>query len=122
MYTAVVLDAESVAKLMAKFEFDMPDGWTVKAHHMTTNMGKAANGPAAAFVGQTVDLKVVSLARDNKVMAVGVECEVPSVNTHKHVTLAVNEAGGGKAKQSNDLTEWLAVQPFTLRGTVTEVS
>jgi len=54
VYTGVVLNAESVAKLMGKFESEIPADWTVKAHHMTTNMGGAAKGPAKDFLGKTV--------------------------------------------------------------------
>lgn len=120
MYTAVVLDSESVAKL--KQTFQLPDGWTVKCHHMTVNMGGASKGPAAALIGQTVEVNVVSLAQGQLVWAVGVECSVPSVNAQKHITLAVNEAAGGKAKMSNDLTDWKPVTPLVLRGTVAEAN
>lgn len=121
MYTGVVLDAESVAKLMGRFESSIPSDWSVKAHHMTVNMGSAASGPAAGIVGQEVELRVVSVALDALVMAVGVECVVPSANTNKHVTLAVNERAGGKAKMSNDLGIWEPVPQLVLRGTVREI-
>lgn len=120
MYTAVVLDNESREKLQARFK--IPDNWTVKCHHMTTNMGRAVNGPAAMHAGQTVDLTVTHLGSDGLVMAVRVECEVPSTNLTKHITLAVNEAMGGKPRMSNDLTDWAEVETLVLRGTVMEVN
>lgn len=121
MYTAVVLDADSRDKLRERFSDKMPDGWVVKCHHMTTNMGRAEHGPAAPHVGKTVDLAVTHLGLDGMVVAVRVDCDVPSVNLTKHITLAVNEAMGGKPRMSNDLTDWAEVETLYLRGTVMEV-
>ena len=81
----------------------------------------AAIGPAAEMVGRDVELTVVSLARNALVMAVGVQCSTPSLNVHKHITLAVNELCGGTASMSNDLTEWTPVAPLVVRGVVAEV-
>ena len=120
MYTGVVLDNESRKKL--KGIFPIPLDWCVKAHHMTINMGAAKDGPAADLIGQTVELKVVSVAQDDLVLAVGVECTTPSNNKQKHITLAVNEIIGGKAVMSNNLTEWKNIKPFTLKGQVLEIS
>jgi hypothetical protein len=121
-YTALVLDAASKAKLLAYFDKVVPLEWDRVCHHMTINLGGAENGPAAHLVGQEAELKVVTMAQDNRVFAVGVESDVPSKNAKKHVTVAVNVSGGGKAKYSNDLTEWVPlIEPFTLRGVVTVV-
>ncbi|MFM8274810.1 MAG: hypothetical protein ACKODX_21100 [Gemmata sp.] len=119
VYTAVVLDSESVAKLKAPFA--VPEGWAPRFHHMTINMGPASIGPAAEMVGRDVELTVVSLARNALVMAVGVQCSTPSLNVHKHITVAVNELCGGTASMSNDLTEWTPVAPLVVRGVVAEV-
>ena len=121
-YTALVLDAESKAKLLAAFHQVVPLEWDRVCHHMTINLGNAEAGPAAHLVGQEFEVKVVTMAQDKRVFAVGVESEVPSKNARKHITVAVNVAGGGKAKHSNDLTEWVPlIEPLTLRGVVTVV-
>jgi len=120
MYTAVVLDEKSQAKLKTAFGSNLLDGWTIICHHMTTNLGPA-NEEVKPFLGQTVDLTVKTLANDDKVIAVGVECVVPSTNTHKHITVGVNKFTGGKPKMSNDLKDWLPIMPIQLRGTVMEV-
>jgi hypothetical protein len=119
MYTALVLDENSVNLLK---HYNIPQGWSVKCHHMTCNMGKADNGPAAMFLGQEHDLVVTHIAQDEYVIAVAVETQVPSGNKQKHITLAVNERAGGKAKMSNDLKNWIETERLTLHGKVMEVS
>jgi hypothetical protein len=120
-YTAVVLDAGSQAKLKEVFAKDIPQGWEVIIHHMTTNLGPAAP-QVQPHIGQTVDLVAKTLAGNELVLAAGVECPIWSMNQHKHVTLAVNRAAGGKPQMSNDLQEWVPVAPVQLRGTVMEVT
>ena len=118
-YTAVVLDAESKAKLLKYFDPVVPLDWERVCHHMTITLGGAENGPAAALVGQEFEIVVKTFAEDKRVFAVGVESECPSNNKIKHITVAVNVSGGGKAKHSNELTNWTPlVQPLVLRGTV----
>jgi hypothetical protein len=120
-YTAVVLSAESRAALLARFGPQIPPGWATDAHHMTVNLGPAADGRAAGQLGRTVPLTVVSLAVGEKAVAVGVECPVPSQNPRPHITLAVNTAAGGRSRDANALTEWAAVEPLLLSGIVLEV-
>lgn len=118
-YTAVVLDGFSHNLLLKTFP--PPLGWEPIAHHMTINMGPAEKGPAAEWLGQMVDLTVKTLAQDNLVMAVGVDCIVPSSNQIKHITVAVNRKDGGKPFFSNKLNNWKPVKTLDLRGTVQEV-
>jgi hypothetical protein len=120
-YTAVVLSRESRAALLERFRRELPGGWDVEAHHMTLNLGAAAQGPASTWVGQVVELRVVSLARGERVIAVGVEGPVPSSNARPHVTLAVDAAAGGRSREANALTWWEPVEPLTVWGTVQEV-
>ncbi len=122
MYTAVVLSDTSVEELKSRFADDIPAGWAIKCHHMTCNMGRADHGPAANTLGENFDLWVTHIGKDDLVIACAVECAVPSANEQKHVTLAVNEAAGGKAKMSNNLVDWSPVERFLLRGVVTEVN
>lgn len=120
-YTALVLDPGDHQRLVALFKDKIPVGWTVYAHHMTINMGAPELGPAKDLVGERGLLRVTSFAQDERVMAVGVESEVPSSNAQKHVTLAVNQAGGGKPFHSNQLTNWQTVFPLELHGVIQEV-
>lgn len=122
-YTALVLDKESQSKLVAALVTSIPDEWYIIAHHMTCNIGGPDAGPAHQYLGKTCELTVVSAAANSKVFAVGVESEVPSNNKHKHITIAVNVRQGGKPKMSNDLTDWVTLDPpLGLTGTVKEVN
>ena len=89
-------------------------------HHMTINMGPSDLGPAAEILNQEFELTVVSFAQDENVIAVGVETLVPSNNTVKHITLAVNLIGGAKPRQSNDLKDWHPISTLKLFGRVEE--
>ncbi|RDJ35107.1 MAG: hypothetical protein DWQ19_09745 [Crenarchaeota archaeon] len=125
MYTALVLTEKSRQTLLKSFQGLIPPTWEVIAHHMTINMGNAASGPLAQSefeVGQTAKLVVTHYAYDALVMAAGVECEVPSANTRKHITLAVNRREGGKPFYSNKLTDWSYVSPIELEGVIEEVT
>lgn len=123
VYTAIVLDEESRKKLIKRFIHLIPADWHIIAHHVTLNMGPIQKGPAdPSLLGNTAELTVVSVAADDKVMAVGVTSEVPSKNEQPHITLAVNRAGGGKPVMSNNLRNWETLSdPFDLFGTVEEV-
>lgn len=123
MYTALVLDKQSKKKLLEKLTGRVPSDWEVIAHHMTINMGPITKGPANPdLLGTLGKLSVVSLASDEKVMAVGVRSDVPSKNDKPHVTIAVNRAAGGKPFLSNKLTEWEPLmEPFELTGVIQQV-
>jgi hypothetical protein len=121
-YTGVVLNSESRTKLLETFV--TPAQWEVIAHHMTVNLGPAAKGPAPHLLGEEVRMRVVALGRDDKVVAVKVKTDAPSINEVKHVTLAVNRAAGGKPFDSNKLKDWKELEPefqIELTGVVTEV-
>jgi hypothetical protein len=118
-YTAVVLYPADKAKLLQ--HFPAPQGWEPIAHHLTINMGGAVAGPAAELVGKEFELRVVTQAQDERVMAVGVETDAPSSNKIKHITVAVNRAAGGKPFHSNDLKNWEPIPSFVVKGFVAEV-
>lgn len=123
MYSALVLDEASHKRLVEVLSDRLPDGWEVIAHHMTINMGPLRKGPCdPGLLGESATLKVVSLASDELVMAVGVTSDVPSKNAQPHVTIAVNRQAGGKPFFSNKLTSWIDLdEPFELTGTILEV-
>lgn len=123
MYTALVLDQASHQKVYNQFKELIPGDWEVIAHHMTCNMGDFNSGPlknSEFKLGDVAKLTVISLAYDDKVMAVGVESEVPSSNDKKHITIAVNRKNGGKPFMSNQLKEWNPTSPIVLTGTIQE--
>jgi hypothetical protein len=124
VYTAVVLNEKSRIALIKTFWDEIPDGFEIIAHHMTINLGQIKNGPVAPdLLGQTVELVVKTIAKDDLVVAVGVETDIPSKNKIKHVTLAVNRKNGGKPNMSNFLTDWQPVDKvLVLQGQVEEVA
>lgn len=122
MYTAVNLDEDSKKKLIKHLIGFIPEDWEIIAHHFTINMGKIEKGPLQKrdYLGTSIELEVESIAANEKVLAVGVKTDLPSVNKRKHITVAVNRAAGGKPVMSNDLTDWQAMQPILLFGTIQE--
>lgn len=125
MYTALILDQNSRSQLLAHFQGLLPSHIEKVAHHMTINLNGPEKGPLVGSnfkVGDTAELTVVSYAYDDKVMAAGVETEVPSANPIKHITLGVDRAAGGKPAFSNKLTNWAPTSPIKLTGTIQVVS
>jgi hypothetical protein len=123
MYTALVLDENSHKLLISIFKDLIPAGWKTIAHHMTINLGKFEKGPLTNSnfkIGDSAKLTAIKAAQDNLVLAVEVVSDVPSVNSIKHVTIAVNEKDGGKAFLSNKLTNWTEISPIGLKGTILE--
>ena len=119
-YTAVILDEKSKADLLSRIPF--PKNWTLFAHHFTINLGAAATGPAVALLGREAKMTVVSVASDDRVLAVKIETDVPSTNNTKHITVAVNKIAGGKPSQSNNLTNWEPIPAFVVTGMIAEVT
>lgn len=122
MYTAVVLDDLSKSTLISHFGSQVPEGWEIFCHHMTINLGKAQDGPAANLIGNSAKLTATKVAQSDKVIAVAVETDVPSMKSPKHITVAVNRVAGGKPKDSNDLQSWTVIPPIRLSGVVKEVA
>jgi hypothetical protein len=124
MYTAVNLDEESKTKLVRHLIGYIPTGWEIIAHHMTINLGPVDKGPIKdrKFLGTSVEMEAEAIAASDKVIAVKIKTLIPSNNSIKHITVAVNRAAGGKPVMSNDLTDWQPMEPLTLFGTVEENS
>ena len=128
-YAAVVLTEESREELLSSFQ--IPEGWSEFAHHMTITMGplthkKGKHDFSEEYpIGSTVELQVVGVGMDDKVMAVEVEppADISAKISYPHITVAVNTEEGGKPFHSNKLdnSEFTPVE-FTLYGEVTEVA
>tara|TARA_Y100001963_G_scaffold25507_1_gene34599 strand:- start:1662 stop:6035 length:4374 start_codon:yes stop_codon:yes gene_type:complete len=102
-YTSLTLNTDSQNALTKAL--DIPEGWDVKAHHMTINMGSPELGPGVNLLGQTAGLQATMVAKNDKVMAVKVDSSVPSSNKTPHVTVAVNTKAGGKPVMSNNFKD-----------------
>ena len=121
MYTAIVLNEEDRSKIWAALWNAVPPWWIGVCDHMTINLQSAADGPCAGRVGEEAVLTVKGFAIDDRVAAVQVETDIPSVNAVKHVTVAVNTDGGGKPRHSNELKGWKPISEFQVRGVIREV-
>jgi len=140
MYTAVVLTETSRARIKHTFSshFSLLEqlGFQMKnaqgddlLHHVTVNLGNfdmTLNDPE--LIGKEITFKLISLGEDEKVVALGVECEVfkeraifgnPKVlsfNTKPHVTAMINPSKGGKPVMSNGIAVWNTITPITVQG------
>ena len=114
-YSAVELDDKSHNLL--KQTFPSPEGWSAIAHHMTIDPFKVLPDEETE---KPVKLKVTHLGKNDKATAVKVSgYEGKTNNKFPHVTLAVNKNGGGKPKDSNEITEWEPVEDdIYLTGTI----
>lgn len=120
MYTAIVLDRASqnrLVKLLSVFVEGLPNSndWDLRCEHCTLAM----EGLTASQVGR-VDrtLTIDAFAFNDLVAAFRVRGADDSRNVVPHVTALVNVKRGGKARMSNDLTDWRAIQPVTVTGKV----
>lgn len=119
-YSAVVLDPPSHAALLDAMRPHIPEGWKEYAHHMTINLGPLKGD--RSDLGKTVTLSAHSWDVSEKAAAVAVSGYERRMPGTAHVTVAVNSAGGGKPKDSNDLKDWKPIEkPLSLSGTVEEV-
>ena len=127
-YSGVVLDEESKQKLLG---LSIPEGWEPVAHHMTITMGplvdqKRNRDFSKSYpMGTEVELPVVSVGMDDKVMAAKVNPpgEISEKMSFPHVTIAVNKKAGGKAAHSKEIPEenFENVDGLTLKGIVQEI-
>lgn len=131
MYTAIVLDADDQAFLKERFSSEKP-GWELQCHHLTFHLGPMTD-EERKMEGQSFLLFAEFIGRSDLAIAYKVEhihnCErtpfqrVVLDKPNPHVTLLVNRAGGGKPKDSNDITEWVALpKPIILKGRLREVA
>ena len=121
-YTACVLDEISRDTLLRQLHSKYPTAGSVEilAHHSTGDTKPAAKSIAGHMIGQRCEIKVVRFGKSETVGAVEIECEMPSKNARKHITLWVDRLNGGKPVQSNDIVEWTDIEPFIIYGTVQE--
>lgn len=118
-YTGVILDGDAHEAILEAFS--VPEGWSVKAHHMTMCLGPVdasleafASSPAESYaLGREAVLKVVGVGVSDTAMALLVESDVPSKNAIKHITVAVSPEG--KPKDSNSISDWTRFEATDLR-------
>lgn len=110
LYSAIVLDDKSRSKLLVALGHHIPEGWKVIVHHMTVAFAKPFPEQWNNFLNANCELKAVAIGKSDMVIAVKVEG--PSENKIPHITLAVNEAAGGKPVMSNAITDWVDLDSY----------
>lgn len=116
MFTAIVFDIESHHRIWRRaLELNLlRAGWSEKCHHVTLAMGTQDETYAA---GAERVLTVTHYGeKAGRVTAFRVAGAGDSANKVPHVTIAV--AKGAKPVESNQITDWRAIEPFTIRGKV----
>ena len=126
-YTAFVLDSDSAAAVRAH----VPEGWQPKSHHMTliapTKQKQRLPSHWLDFEEDTGQMKVVAVAKNDKVITGLVDLggiPVPMKGpAFPHVTIAVNNAAGGRAEMSNEfqLSDFEPIKPIPITGAVEEI-
>lgn len=136
-YIALELDDASRQLVTEYAEAHLP--WAdarVIAHHMTivhhTGFRASPDAPelaehdyvlawALAHEGQSFSLTATEAGHSNKAFALRItDVLAPSRNRIKHITLATNNATGGRAVDSNYITHWEPLDaPLVLTGKVT---
>ena len=111
MYSCLLISPSGAAMLREKAEKLglMPEGWDVKCHHLTLEMGKG-DYPW----GETKEIEIVAYGKtEGKVTAFKAKCS-DSKNKTPHITVAVGP--GTKPVASNFIEEWVSLLPFTVQG------
>lgn len=99
---------------------DLDPTWERIAHHMTIQMGGLPE-ELKYRKGEIVPLTVTHIGElDNKVIAVKVETEIKTKTEFPHITLSVNRENGGKPFLSNKIIQWKSIDPFTIKGKISE--
>lgn len=115
MYTAIVLN-EGDQEYLREFceQFQLPD-WERKCHHVTFYLGDVKD-EHRQHIDKAFLATVDAIGKSDKAIALRVT-HIHQCHQHPfvrivlekaipHVTLLVNSLAGGKAKDSNDITEW----------------
>ena len=125
-FTGIFLDPDSRTRLLS--HFPCPPGWSVRADHMTVNLGSAQSSTIDALgpLGSQIELVVTGHGiKLDRVEAVRVHHihhpnTLLSANTTPHITLYLASHLGATAKESNDIVDWTAMDPIHVKGTFEE--
>lgn len=113
LYTAGFLSDNDKNNILMQFSNSIPEDWKIICHHMTMNLGKLQEKDKP-LLGKEFKSQVTHLGIDEDIgiMALKIFTDIPSKNTHKHITLALKE--GAKPFMSNKIEEWNKIEPFDI--------
>lgn len=125
IYFGVFLDADESERVYNIINslpgIDIPDDWRKYTSHMTiiyNNKSEIAQAWAKATaprVGEDVLLKATHIGMSDKAIAIRVNGEM-SANAIPHITIACSPTG--KPVDSNKITNWREIVPFTISGKI----
>tara|TARA_R110002153_G_scaffold127065_1_gene274618 strand:- start:527 stop:913 length:387 start_codon:yes stop_codon:yes gene_type:complete len=122
-YTAIVFDEDTILKLEEEYVAltkNHTEDWEDKFHHLTVCMGTNSKGKYPFQLGDRVQINITHLG--HSLMVTAFRCELPEGKSVKskvpHITCKVNRVDGGKPKHSNDISEWMEIDPFSVKGVV----
>ena len=125
IYFGVFLDADESERVYniinSLHGIDIPDDWRKYTDHMTiiyNNKSAIAQAWAKATaprVGEDVLLKATHIGMSDKAIAIRVNGEM-SANAIPHITIACSPTG--KPVDSNKITNWRKIDPFTISGRI----
>ena len=125
IYFGVFLDADESERVYniinSLHGIDIPDDWRKYTSHMTiiyNNKSEIAQAWAKATaprVGEDVLLKATHVGVSDKAIAIRVNGEM-SANAIPHITIACSPIG--KPVDSNKITNWREIDPFTISGKI----
>lgn len=125
-YCGILLSDESRSELLKMLYSKIPTGWKIIAHHMTIDPFKLCADSKYCNISElnsSKSLKVTHYGISDKACAVKVEYPHNEIrNKIPHITIAINESGGGKAKDSNSITNWIELDhSITITGTIQDL-
>ena len=124
-YTGIILDDQSIKRIEQSISDLIPDGWTIEEKpHLTINMGEATP-ENMRLLGIPTNLYATHIGMSDKAIAIlvdGFSEQFKPQSNIPHITIGYDGAGGGRPKDSKDITDWKPLRrKLRLRGYLEEV-
>jgi len=123
-YTGLILDDNSINRLMRTMRDIIPDDWELEEKpHVTLYMGKVKPEHIKLLSwGYTIFATHVGMNDKALAVAVDVDERFEINNKTPHITIAYNTMSGGRPKDSKDISEWKPLRrKIMLKGNLEEV-
>ena len=125
IYVGVFIDNfAKMANLKALVENNVviPDDWKLFNHHMTIVFNNGSQEAEDLYdevkknLGKKKHLIVTGIGVSDDAIAVRVIGDMPMANKIPHITIATPK--NGKPVNSNYITKWFDIEPYTICGTI----
>ena len=125
IYVGVFIDTfAKMANLKALVENNVviPDDWKLFNHHMTIVFNNGSQEAEDLYdevkknLGKKKHLIVTGIGVSDDAIAVRVIGDMPMANKIPHITIATPK--NGKPVNSNYITKWIDIEPYTICGTI----